>query len=232
MKNSKGFTFIELLMVVLIISIIGVFSISSFWNFFKNQDNSAFIWKIKDTIETLDFKVKKWQMTSYRLWFESGAQGLAISKNFYKKDNILTLASFDFENMSWSISWWTWEWLLKSYYNSKFENWYYGSWASNLSFSLTNPYMVENIELYSSIDGKDVNSFEIMLFNKDDSNIDKNIKVSYLSWWVFFNKIEIKNVLWKKQIYWYPEIGDSLELDDFELWFERWWNDFNLALSK
>ncbi|EKE27147.1 MAG: hypothetical protein ACD_4C00025G0002, partial [uncultured bacterium (gcode 4)] len=129
-------------MVVLIISIIGVFSISSFWNFFKNQDNSAFIWKIKDTIETLDFQVKKWKMTSYRLWFESGAQGLAISKNFYKKDNILTLVSFDFENMSWSISWWTWEWLLKSYYNSKFENWYYGSWASNLSFSLTNPYMV------------------------------------------------------------------------------------------
>ncbi len=232
MKNPRGFTFIELLIVVSIVSIIGVFSISSFWNFFKNQDNSAFLWKLNDVIDVLDFQVKKWEMTSYSLWFESWAQGIYVSKDFYKKDNALTLTAFDFEVMSWSISWWTWEWLLKSYYNSKFENWYYSSWTTKLSFSLTNPYMVENIELYSSIDGKDVNSFEIILFNKDDSNIDKNIKVSYLSWWALFNKIEIKNVLWKKQIYWYPEIGDSLELDDFELWFERWWNEFNLALSK
>lgn len=226
-NNRLWFTFIELIIVVLIMSIIWVFSISSFWNFFNRYDNDKVLSKIRDNLDILDFLVRKWELSSYRIFFNSWASWYIIDKEFLNKKNIIKLDGFSYILWSWSISWWTWIWILKTYYDWKIKENYFNSWTDSIDISLKDSYYADNINIFSSIDNMDTNNLEIIPFW--DNTLDLT-KITYLSWW--YDSFQIENILWKKQFLWQNINSSTWNIDNISIWFEKWSREFILDLIK
>lgn len=91
---KKAFTLIELLVIISIISIVWIFSMNSFLDFYKSRDFITRISNLENTIKELDLKILKKEIYDYKILIEK-------EKNFIKiyENNILTWEKISIEKV-------------------------------------------------------------------------------------------------------------------------------------
>lgn len=93
--SNRGFTLVELLIVVTIIAIIGVASISGLSHMTDAQDADTTVRNIGNALDSSDREVARHDITSYEAVFESGSLGFTTDLDGYKKTGPVEYA-FDF----------------------------------------------------------------------------------------------------------------------------------------
>ncbi len=235
-KTMVAFTLIEMLISVSIMLIIWVFWIWFLQMFFVKYDIQSIAKKIDNKFNNLDSEIKFWLNDSYELEINSESLWFILNKHFLKKADSMYLNNFDFLNASWTITTSntsTWTWFTNFYANNKFQTTYIRSWSwdlINFSFSWSKNYLYK---ISSMIDSKPINEYEIIYYAIDNLNNEdsKKVQLVSLSWAQLYDKIKIKNVLWKKEILWFTGTTFSWFTDSVFLNFERWWQDFQLELK-
>lgn len=101
-KQYDGFTLIELIVVVTIISMIGIVSISGFFRMTQTQDMETLTKIISQTIDSFDQDIMYHRAVSYETVFQTGSLGFTTSIDGYKK-RIPIAYSFDFITGSGSV---------------------------------------------------------------------------------------------------------------------------------
>lgn len=87
-KNTLGFSLIEILVVVLLITIVSTTWMYYFQDFLQKQESNIHIQSLDQKIELLDKKVKNKTIYDYSLTLENNY--IKVSENIYGLDNIIT----------------------------------------------------------------------------------------------------------------------------------------------
>lgn len=87
-KNTLGFSLIEILVVVLLITIVSTTWMYYFQDFLQKQESNIHIQSLDQKIELLDKKVKSKTIYDYSLTLENNY--IKVSENTYGLDNIIT----------------------------------------------------------------------------------------------------------------------------------------------
>lgn len=87
-KNTLGFSLIEILVVVLLITIVSTTWMYYFQDFLQKQESNIHIQSLDQKIELLDKKVKSKTIYDYSLTLENNY--IKVSENTYGLDNIVT----------------------------------------------------------------------------------------------------------------------------------------------
>lgn len=87
-KNTLGFSLIEILVVVLLITIVSTTWMYYFQDFLQKQESNIHIQSLDQKIELLDKKVKSKTIYDYSLTLENNY--IKVSENIYGLDNIIT----------------------------------------------------------------------------------------------------------------------------------------------
>jgi prepilin-type N-terminal cleavage/methylation domain-containing protein len=237
--KKRGFTFIELLISVFIMTIMWVSWIYFLQNYFVWQNLELKLESIKNDITYFDFNIKENIINSYELTFFSwNTLWYIVNENFFDKINLIDFSNLNLINFSWSIKTFntsTGVWLLKTYFDEILNKTYISIWSweiidFNFSNNLNKTYTIK-----SNIDWLITNNLKITYFIKDNifENEDtKKIKLVSLSWANIYNKVVIKNILWNKEILWFTWVTEYEKINEVYLKFERWWQELNLLLNK
>lgn len=94
--QQKGFTLVELLVVVTIIAIVGITSISGFSHLSETEDAHSIRTDILNSLSDLDRAIEKHEISSYEATIESGSLGYITTQDFYRKPVMMFLKNFDF----------------------------------------------------------------------------------------------------------------------------------------
>ncbi len=236
---NKGFTFIELLISVFIITIMSATWIYFLQNYFVWQSLQLKLETIKNDITYFDFNIKENIINSYELTFFSwDTLWYIVKENFFDKTNLIDFLNLNLISFSWSIKTLntsTGIWVLKIYFDEILNKTYISNWSweiinFNFGDTLNKVYTIK-----SNIDWFETNNLKIVYFIKDNifENEDtKKIKLISLSWANIYNKIIINNILWNKEILWFTWITEYEKINEVYLKFERWWQEFDLLLNK
>ena len=94
-RSRSAFTLIELLLVVTVIATIGFVSVSGFSRMLEVQDADTTMKSIKNTIDSLDRDILRYNSVSYDAVFSSGSVGFVGNLDAYRKNPLIPY-SFDF----------------------------------------------------------------------------------------------------------------------------------------
>lgn len=222
MSNKKfflkklAFTYIELLIVVLIIWIFTSVWISSFSNFFNDQE----IWNIWSRITNylwqLDDMTEAWEISSYKVEFSTWSNYIKINKNFYKNNYIIDDDIKNFSGKVYTNNYSTWTWDYRIYldwengwhWSSDFSWWvfdFYLSWNVNYEKVLINWYVD-----YSN----NTNSIEFFALKPQQIINEINTEIVWIKWDSDLWNLEIINIMWSKKFY---SNGEELSKREFEI---------------
>ncbi|PZM86739.1 hypothetical protein DLH72_00175 [Candidatus Gracilibacteria bacterium] len=86
--QNKGFTFIELLIVITIIGIVGIFSVGSFVNFYKNKEFTSKINNLEIFLKKEDLKVKNKEVFDYEIKFEKSRSFFVVYEDIFEEKGL------------------------------------------------------------------------------------------------------------------------------------------------
>lgn len=233
----KAFTFVEVMVSILIMSFLTVVWISSFQNYFSSQDMRLIWVRFNEIIKWLDLDIKTWKLSSYKLTAMTWWTAVIVEKNFYRVPELILFTwVFDLKYLSWSLNTKnisTWTWLVKTYLDNKHANSYVLNWSwDTLSLSFSWILDFDNMDIISSVSSVPTNSFEIFSIAPEDWTQDWKIKaeIDSLSWSSLFDSIEIENVLWSKRMHWYIWTTSS-DIQDISVFISKASKDYEFKIS-
>ena len=99
----KGFTIIELLVAIAIITVISGAAYQGYQSFDASQKDKRVVTVVDSLIRSLDREVANDVISSYVITFSSGSLGAVVSTNSYRLTNPLKLGAFDWNSLVGSI---------------------------------------------------------------------------------------------------------------------------------
>lgn len=236
-KNKKGFTMIELMISLLILTTLTTVGISSFDKFFKWQESKSVSKRSFDIISLLDKRIEIWGISSYSLEFNSGANFLIADINYLNSKDKISIETMS-KYMTWIIKWeseQSWIWKFQIIWNDMIKDSQYWEWTWwFIGFDVNGYWIMDEIEANAYLDGILLN--EIVFYSLDNMiNWDKEtssaVEITSLSWATDSDsKVKITNVLWNKTIL--AGSGSSLvEVDSFDMTLSKWNKDFSLIIK-
>lgn len=171
MEKRSAFTFIELLIAVSIMAIIGIASISGFSRMTELQDAETTMRSVRDAIDSLDRKVARHEIVSYEAQFETGSLGFMADLDRYKKTSP-TEYGFDFATgtgfvKSTNTATGTWELRFAS---DDTQGEYLALPASGgfQSFAFPSGLQKRRYEVSSAFEGRILNSYTVQYYTLDN----------------------------------------------------------------
>lgn len=236
--NKTGFTFVEIMISVIILAIVTTVWLSSFQKFFSNSQISNIKIKLENQINQEKNDLAASKISSYRITFLTWSKALFIDEDFYKNDNLIKLEIDDYNSISWSIitnNASTWVWQINTYvdyisYKSEVKS---ASWDS-LSINLWNNKTFQTFLINSSIDDISTNNLKIVRLDYsslDDDNIKDTI-ISTLSWSQSYSKVTLENIMWNKRLLANTWWTDFQADEDINVIITRWADELNFKLDK
>lgn len=236
MKNIiKAFTLVELIVVIAITTVISASGVFYFLDFVQEQKLNQKLSIIKDNLNNLDKKVKKYEIFDYQLEFNTSntLSYITYINNFDTENQILSIT-----NSSWS---WeivtipnTWSWIIKIYKNKKlFINQEINrNTKFPFNFNETSSYKItwtQSWEILNKI-YLDYYSNNNLYSEKNDLLELKSINIQEDNNWVKISKLKIINIWWIKKFYdnW-VEISLSNKV---YLFFENNWKEKFIKITK
>ncbi|RKW23304.1 hypothetical protein D8B46_03580 [Candidatus Gracilibacteria bacterium] len=105
MKNNLfGFSFVEVIVVVAIISIIGAMGIGNFLTFYKNQEFSSKISNLETFLKQEDLKVKSKEIFDYEIDFKKGENYFLVYENIFDEKNNVKIVNKSEKEISLKIN--------------------------------------------------------------------------------------------------------------------------------
>lgn len=227
----KGFTLVELLVVITIMTLVSIWWIWYFWWFLSKQELNSDLQVFSNTIRELDYKVKSKEIFDYELHLEINNTGSLLYTYYenYYDTKYNQLIDIDFNTWSWIIStnnWWELAfpliWQTKVYSNWKLlkEEVLSWTWYYNYDFNIYDNY---NITWYLSWEILNTTSINYFSPKNLDKVINNFIELSWIYWdenknntysWVI-----IKNINNKK--FFVDSSNNHSISTDLYLFFER-----------
>lgn len=225
--NKKGFTLIELIVVITVMALISWTGVVYFFKQVSSLKISSEISKIKDIISDLDSKIDTKIILDYSILIKkSDKLGFVYTTNNLWLDYKQEL-ELDFK--SWTGILWTTKTSTWSNYSFKIYNWIKFKWNnvidSNESF--TGSFLENtNHKIVWTLSWSILNNIYINYYSNDNViiNNENTLNLNYINLlfdksWTEYNSIEIKNINWKKSI-----ITDwGIWINSIYLFFERDW---------
>ncbi len=196
MKNKNAFSFVELIIVISILSIITIFWVSSFSSQIDSLKFKSTLSKISGDIKDLDNKVNTKQIFDYEIKFIKWKKYFLISENIFDLNNKLILSNYDED--TWIIELEIQYWdstnsgtiIIFSWY--KFVKVETKNWNDTFTWAILKNIDAKFTWEYSwSI----LNNLYLQYFWNELKLIKIDANTSDLYW------IKIKNVLWRKQFW-------------------------------
>lgn len=230
-KIIKGFTLIEILVVISIIAIMSSVSINSFFNLTKNNNTKNKLLEISSDIKSLDLKVKNYEIFDYEIIFDTNnINSYIIYENIFDEEKSQKITSLSNDIFTITLNWLSWElWKYQIYQDIKLIiNNYTSTWILNINRDSNYNYQI-NWQLELLWNEIFLNNIELKNF--DNNNLDLNIeKITQDEYSEDIWYIKITNIWWKKQ---FLNIDDDiLNIDQFYLHFEEWWRENYLIIDK
>lgn len=237
-KIKSGFTFVEIMISVIIIAIVTTLWISSFQKFFSNSQISNIKIKLENQINQEKNDLIASKISSYRITFLTWSKVLFIDEDFYKNNNLIQFNIDDYNSISWSIvtnNQSTWTWQINTYidyisYKSELKT---ASWES-LPINLGNNQTFQTFLVNSSVDDISTNNLKIVRLDYSwlSDEIVKDTIISTLSWSNLYNKVAIENIMWNKRLLastWWLDFQTD---EDINVIITRWAEELNFKLDK
>lgn len=237
--NKKAFSFIELIVVTLIIWIIWFFSFWSFIEFYKSKEFVQKINSINSFIQEKDFKIKKKKIFDYEINFKKN------EKYFFSYENIFEEKALNLKQKTDNkIIFEKNNKLKNNILNKKINVFIYKNWKfikkillenNKLEINYKEKETIKNEELIQEnnnyefkffLDEEELNSIFINKFDLENNFILKEISDSKEKINVY-NSMKIENIWWRKKIF-----LDNLEKKEVYLFFESNNGNENYLLIK
>lgn len=225
MKNIKGFTFIELIVSITIITLIWTSGMFYFHDFIWKQELSIHIKSFKNTLSELDYKVKNQDIFDYTIDLNKNTYWYTISQNEIGS-NYLQETNFDTLNNSWTVNIiqnTSDIWEIKVYQWMKKIEQITRNWSDVVSLELN-----KNTFIKSSLSGSKLNLISFNYF-LNDSKIKTFTVLDILdSNMNSYNSLKIKNISWKKTYF-----HNSSQINNLPIiiLFEQNWIEDRLELN-
>ncbi len=190
-KNRKGFTFIEILVAIGILSIISIFALSGFWSNFDRQTLNEELVFFQDTINKLDKEIAK-TLTDYEVFINLWEMYYyTLNKNYLQ--NSQKILSFQWYTGTIQTS--TWTDISHIFSNNILVFSHSGSRIYEYDFSKNTNYKIETSNTW-----KILNSLYIYHY----VNIDSRNKIHLIqieNQWNFLTWVILKNNIGQKKQY-------------------------------
>lgn len=235
-KIIKAFTYIELLVVVTIITLLSSAWVFYFLDFVQDQEINNKLFIIEDNLDSLDRQIKKHEIFDYQAIFNTS--------NTWSKLYITYINIFDskkqminFLNSTWSwniLANLEWTWTIKIYKENKLfinetinrnNDWKY-------SFNDNQYYKIEWTASWKILNDIYINYYSLDNTKPGNNNLLELIKISSKEdkSWNSYSNIKIENIGWIKKFYeWNTEI---LWIDKIFLFFENNWKEQYINIEK
>jgi hypothetical protein len=224
-KNNFWFTFVEILVVVAILTLVSWVSISSFNRSFERQSLIDEINIFSNLIKDYDKDI--WNdITDYNIYISTWSFYYYTLNNLYKP----VIQSISFNSFTWTIK--TNDLIKRNmnltiYFDNK------KLYTVSLSSTWNYFYNVKNkwkYEFFSSISGELLNTIYVDYFTKTD--IKKNIELTEIKdqSWNIYTGVIIKNDLSKNKLF--TTFTWQIINSDLDLKFEWFWTTTTLKLTK
>lgn len=236
--NNSGFTFIEIIISIIILALVTTVWISSFQKFFSNSQITAIKTKLVNQINSEKNDLTVWKISSYRITFYSWAKAIFIDEDFYKNDNLINFNIADYNSFSGNISInnnTNWVWVINSYidnisYQSEIKA---SSWAI-LPMDLSNNKTFQTFVVNSTVD--DISTNNLKIFRLDyswlDDTVVKDTIIATLSWSTLYNKVSLENILWNKRTLVNTWAWDIQSNEEINATITRWAEELSFKLDK
>jgi prepilin-type N-terminal cleavage/methylation domain-containing protein len=223
---KSGFTFVELIVVISIISLLSVNSVFYFNDFIWKQELSYDISKLESTIKDLDADVKNQKSFDYNLNFKKNSYWYYISQNSIWND---IKQEVTFDTISWvgiinlnpsSIEIWE----IKVYkWHKKIEQ-ITKNWSENINIQIN-----DTIHVLWTLSWSTLNKLSLSYFDVDKESETKNTFIIDIldKNMVSQNSLTIQNISWNKVYNWNLPI---LETPVYII-FEKNWIESTLELN-
>jgi hypothetical protein len=225
MKNIKGFTFIELVVSITIITLIWTSWMFYFHDFIWKQELSTHIRSFKKVISELDYKIKKQEIFDYSIQLNKSTYWYTVSQNNIGSDYIQE-AIFDTLNNSWSINIiqdTSDIWEIKVYQWIKKIEQLTRNWWDTINLELNKNTFINSSLSWSKLNSLSFNYFlnnnEVKSFNILDI-LDSNMNS--------YNSLEIKNISWDKT---YSHNSSQINNLPIIILFEQNWIEDRLEIN-
>ena len=227
--NKKAFTFIELLVVITIITITTISWVFYFSRQVSSMWLSSKITNVKNFIDKLDNDISNKKVFDYKIYFKKNSIWFTGSLNNLWIDYSQKLF-MNFDTGTWIIYSHT-GWDLKIYSGIKYKDTIFLEDKNNYSY-LFNKNIYWKIE--SSYSWEILNTVFLQYFSEE--NFDKNILDKLKLIWIYWNSSKtsgnyasliIQNINWNKKI-----IADWVEKNKIYLFFEQNWVEKFLEIKK
>lgn len=215
---KKAFTLVELLVVVSIISIVTIFSMSSFMRFIDEKEIESGIIIFKDDIKSLDKKIKNKEILDYKIEFSTWTKYKIIENNF-DLDKYLTIDSI----------YWTWEIKLQNaetsdkFYIKIYEDGQkkvFSWWLTEYNLKINDNFDYKITWYLSWTKIKELNTITIKNLEKDEKTLIlyklTDTKIPEIA---FSDKIFLENISWKKSFLY--KDWTKIDTNKINLYFEK-----------
>lgn len=231
-KIIKGFTLIEILIVISIIAIVSTVSINSFFNLTKNNNTKNMLLEISWEIKELDLKIKNYEIFDYEIIFDTNnINSYIVYENIFNENQnqkITSLTDYDFNI---TLNWLNWElWNYEIYQDIKLIINNNEAISNNLVIARDISYNYKILwKLELSWDEKHLNNILINVF--DNNNLDLKIeKITLEESSIDIWYVKIVNIWWKKHFL--DSDNNNIISDQIYLHFEEWWRENYLIINK
>lgn len=230
-----AFTYIELLVVITIITLLSSSWVFYFLDFLKNQELSQKVNTIDDNFKDLDKRIKNYSIFDYEMQFSVWTWSLWYV--YYINNFDIPYRQFvDFDSSTWSGTLWTnWnssqQWKFKMY--KKIKLYLNTVIQSDLNFDFSfndEPYY----KIIWTLSWETLNEININYFTEDNlypinNNllILSNINTKQDKSGINISNLSIKNIWWKKSIIW-----DWNVFDEAYLFFDSNWKEEFIRIKK
>lgn len=233
--KRKGFTYIELLVVITIITFLSASWTYYFNDFIKNKELEQKIITIENDFQELENKIKDYSIYDYEiilntsswwLWYISYVNNFDLPYNQY----------INFNSNTWSWSLWTnWnssqQWNLKIYKNIKLyiSTIIQSDTFYNYDFNDDQFYKIIWTLSWETLNEINIKYFTENNFKQEDNNIFKLTEINTKSDKSGTNitNLSIKNIWWNKTINW-----DWNDINEVYLFFEYNWKQDFININK
>lgn len=163
-KNKLGFTFIEILVAISILSIVSIFALSWFSRNFEIQSLNEELAFFQDTLKNIEKDVWK-NITDYEIFINQGEIYYYTTNKNYSEN---TQTILDFKSYTWIIQTSTWSDFLRIFSDNMLITSYSGSQIYEYNFSPKTNYKIETSNTW-----KKLNS--LYIYHYKSINTSKNI---------------------------------------------------------
>lgn len=228
-RNKLWFTFVELVIVIFIVSMISIYGVSTF---LTNQKKVIFKHEIERVNKTIiDFNNDIWKdITDYKINFLAWESFFTSSENELYKDNI---QSISFNSWTWIITTNATGWLLEVniYENYKLTDTQIlnATWSLEYSFTWTSNYAIK-----SKINSAEINTLRLNRYSiNTEFWASSDIILNSMTWSYEWSIYSYTGVTYKNDLTQNKEIiSNWYILDDLTLYFEKDWVELNLNIKK